>query len=207
MPLVDLELPVHRDPVPADVRGFLREAGRRIRRFQRDVRVPGFVASDFAHVYRVLRALAETGMPPGQLFCEWGSGYGVVTCLAAMLDFDAIGIEVESKLVDAARQLADDFGVPATFIQGSYLPDRCDTDGEFAWLDTDAPDAHAELGLDADDFSVIFAYPWPDEERLTERLFARYGGVGAVLVSYHASDEMRLRRKRRGSFPHRRNNL
>ena len=122
-------------------------------------------------------------------------------------EFDAVGIEVEAELIDAARRLAADFDIPAEFAHGSYLPRGCHASGEFAWLDTDAPDAHVELGLDPDDFSVIFAYPWPDEERLTERLFARYGGVGAVLVSYHASDEMRLRRKRRGSFPHRRNNL
>src|SRR5437588_11422574 len=153
MSLIDLELPAVDDCVPADVRCLLREADRRIRRFQRDARVPGFVPSDFAHVYRVLHALASTELSPGRLFCEWGSGFGVVTCLAAMLEYDAVGIEVEAELVDAARDLAGDFGVPATFVHGSYLPADCDTSGEFAWLDTDAADAHAELGLDADDFS------------------------------------------------------
>ena len=43
MPLVDFDLPDHHGPVPAVVRSFLREAGRRVERFQRTGRAPGFV--------------------------------------------------------------------------------------------------------------------------------------------------------------------
>ncbi len=198
LPLVELEVPAGDRHIPGDVRAFLRDARRRIDRFQRDAHVPAFVPSDYDAVYAVLRALAAADLAPGRLFCEWGSGFGVVTCLASMLDFDAFGIEVEAELIDAARRLADDFGVPAEFAHGSFLPPGAAASGDFAWLDTDAPDAHAELGLGPEDFSLIFAYPWPDEEGLTERLFARYAAGGAVLVSYHGSEDFRLRRKRRG---------
>ena len=196
MPLIDLELPEVSDSLPAEVREFLRVASRRIRRFQRDVRVPGFVPGDYRQVYHALRALAAADVAPGRLFCEWGSGFGVVTCLAAMLEFDAVGIEVEAELIDAARRLAADFDIPAEFAHGSYLPRGCHASGEFAWLDTDAPDAHVELGLDPDDFSVIFAYPWPDEEGLAERLFERYASAGAILLSHHGGSDMRVRRKK-----------
>jgi hypothetical protein len=197
MALTELNLPVGRPRVPGDVRAFLREADRRIRRFRRVHRVPGFIPSDFGRAYAVLAALADAGVAPGRLFCEWGSGFGVVTCLAALLDFDAFGIEVEPELADAAQELADDFGLPAEFARGSFLPSGAAAlaGDEFAWLTTDAPDAHEQLGLAPDDFSVIFAYPWPDEEALTGRLFDRYAGPGAVLVSYHGSEDFRIRRK------------
>src|SRR5436309_15121193 len=104
MPLKDLDLPGGGAAPPADVRAFLREAERRIERFQRTSRSPAFVPSDFAGAYGVLQALAAANLAPGNRFCEWGSGFGVVACLAAMLDFDAYGIEVEAELVDAARR-------------------------------------------------------------------------------------------------------
>ena len=51
---------------------------------------------------------------------------------------------------------------------------------EFAWLTTDGERTEDELGLAADDFDVIYAYPWPDEERVTAELFRRYAAPGAV---------------------------
>ena len=56
-------------------------------------------------------------------------------------------------------------------------------------------DLVTKTGVDLNDFDVIFAYPWPDEESLTADLFERCGRAGAVLVTYHTSDELRIRRK------------
>ena len=54
MALVDLHLPP--DPtLPSDVRAFLREAGRRVARFQREQPKPAFVPSDFLAAYAALR--------------------------------------------------------------------------------------------------------------------------------------------------------
>jgi hypothetical protein len=65
----------------------------------------------------------------------------------------------------------------------------------FAWLTTDCDYAYQAMGLCASDFAVIFAYPWPDEERLMEGLFERYAGEGALLLTYHADKDFRLRRR------------
>src|SRR5437588_11709002 len=148
MSLTEIRLPLDDDPVPADVRAFLREAELRIDEFQQHARIPGFVPSDFPSVYRLLRALSSANLP-GNLFCEWGSGFGVVACLAAMLDFDAVGIEIEGDLVDAARNLAADFDLPVEFVHGSFIPrgETCaGVEGGFTWLTTDGDTAHEELG-------------------------------------------------------------
>src|SRR5438128_1925401 len=141
--------------LPGDVRAFLREAERRIERFQRDHLIPGFVASDFPRAYGVLHALNDAAAAPGRLFCEWGSGFGV---------------PVEFVRGSFIPQDSEECLGPRP---------------EFAWLtvDTGGDDADGELGpADAD---VVFAYPWPDEEQLIEALFERHAGAGTVLVSYH----------------------
>jgi hypothetical protein len=200
MPLVNVRIPPAAAAVPDDVRNFLRDAGQRIERFQSTSRCHGFVPSDHAGAYGVLRSIAEAHVAPGNRFCEWGSGYGVVACLAAMLDFDACGIEIDGDLVAAARQLAEDFNIPAEFVCDSFVPaggeDCVEVAGAFAWMTTHAGRAEDELGLAADDFDVIFAYPWPDEEWVIDDLFKRYAAVGAVLVTYHGGEEgYRVRRK------------
>jgi hypothetical protein len=199
MPLVDLKLSIGSAALPGDVRSFLREAERRIERLQMHGRFPGFVPSDFETSFRVLRALAATAVVPGTFFCEWGSGVGVVACLAAMLDYDAYGIEIEEDLVSAAQELAADFDLPVEFIRDSFIPRGAQVDAgcsePFAWLNTDESNTEEQLGLAVDDFGVVFAYPWPDEERLTGDLFERYAHVGAVLVTYHGGEDFRLRRK------------
>jgi hypothetical protein len=197
MSLTDVRLEVGAIPLPADVRAFLNEADRRIEEFQRHAHLPGFVPSDFIQAYSLLHHLSEANLTRGNLFCEWGSGFGVVACLAAMLGFDAVGIEIEADLVDEAEKLADDFGVSVEFIRGSFIP--CGSElpevGEFCWLTTEEDRTTEELGLGPEDFDVIFAYPWPDEENATEEIFERFARKGAVLATYHGGD-FRLRRKR-----------
>jgi hypothetical protein len=196
--LVDLGLSIDGIALPADVRALLREADRRIERFQRACPVPAFVPSDYVRAYGALRAVAEADVAPGNLFCEWGSGFGVVTCLAALLGFDAYGIEIEGALVDAARQLAEDFGLPAEFVRGSFIPeggeDWLGAGDEFAWLTTNAGGT-PELDLGPADFDVVFAFPWPDEEHVIPALFERHAAAGSVLVTYHEGADFRLRRK------------
>jgi hypothetical protein len=195
MPLLELKLPIDPTPPPRAVRLFLAEATRRIEEFQDRGGCHGFVPSDYSGAYHALQSLTENHAP-GALFCEWGSGFGVVACLAAMLGFDAHGIEVRSELVEAARNLADDHDLAVEFMQGSFIPEggeAClDADEDYAWLTTEA---HAHPELAPDDFDVTYGYPWPDEERLIADLFERFARPGALLLTHHGGDGFRLRRK------------
>jgi hypothetical protein len=67
--------------------------------------------------------------------------------------------------------------------------------GSFAWLTTGESGAYQQLGLGPDEFDLIFAYPWPDEERVTDNLFEHYAAEGAVLLTYHGVEDLRFRRK------------
>ncbi|MFP6677588.1 MAG: hypothetical protein VB878_21055, partial [Pirellulaceae bacterium] len=194
MPLVDIDISINGSVVPDDVVTFLREADLRVSQFVKNspIRVTGFVPSDFVTVYQFLRAITEANLAPGTSFCEWGSGFGVVASLAAMLEFKVCGIEIEKGLVDASRRLADDFRLPVEFVHGSFIPSGAeddveeayaDTSTEYFWLVTDADDAYDELGLDPHDFDLVFAYPWPGEECLIEGLFEKYTAEEALLLT------------------------
>ena len=206
MPLVELEPLRIEAGIPPDVLRFLREADQRIEDFQVWSRVPAFVPCDFEGTYRQLRSLADSNLTRGMRFCEWGSGFGVAACLAALVGFDSCGIEIDGELVSHAQQLADDFEIEVEFVRGSFIPrggeQRVHDAGNYSWFTTDSDSAYEELDLDADDMDVIFAYSWPDEELVVGELFDRYAGVGAMLMSYHGGDEFRYRRKKakRSSF-------
>ncbi len=199
MPLVDLDLKPRSAPMPHSVRAFLHEADRRIEQFQATSKSHAFVPSDHFSAFGALQALAESALAPGGRFCEWGSGYGVVTCLAAMIGFDACGIEIEYELVEAARRLAADFDLPAEFVCGSFVPpggeDCLGDERNYSWLTARGDDLSGELGISPDEVDTVYVYPWPDEERAVGALFERFAAPGALLLTYHGGDEFRLRRK------------
>jgi hypothetical protein len=199
MRLVPLPLLPYRPAIPPDVAEFLAEVDQRIDDFQVQHCVPGFVPSDYSSVYLALSYVASNTLSRGSQFCEWGSGYGVVTCLATMVGFAACGIEIEPLLVEQARRLAADHQLPAEFALGSFIPPgaepRVHTNGVFCWLTTEADHAYETLGLDVSDLDVVFAYPWPDEEGVIEELFLRYASPGALLVTFHGGQDVRVQRK------------
>ena len=202
MPLVDVGLSCTPASLPDDVSDLLSVADERIAQFledQRDRVVPGFVPSDFVRVYEALRAIRRNVLAPGNLFCEWGSGLGVVTILAAKLGFCACGIELEAELVEGARGLANEFGAEVEFVCGTLIPAGgevyADRTTDSAWLGMGGADAYEELELDACDFDVIFAYPWPGDEAVIEDLFEEYAAAGALLLTFHGMEDLKLRRK------------
>jgi hypothetical protein len=130
--------------------------------------------------------------------------------MAAKLGLDAIGIEIELGLVNAARTLANDFALPAKFVHGSFVPsgERAiseeafeDNLGRYPWLRNDADDAYQKLGRQLDSFDVVFVYPWPGEEYFVEQLFHASAAQDAVLLMYSDCDALSVRRKAVPSVP------
>jgi len=198
MPLTDVALPKSTTALPREVREFLSEADDRIDEFQRETRVPAFVPSDYEGAYSVLKALIASPFLRGNRFCEWGSGFGVVACLAANLGFDAYGIEIDNELVEAARRLAEDYHFEVEFAQGSFVPRGGDAQvhaaGSYSWFTTESDYVYSDIGHKPDDFDLVFAYPWPDEEVVTAELFDHFAGTGALLATY-TGEGFRVRRK------------
>jgi len=196
--LLDVALEMRTGDLPAGVASLLVSAGKSLEQVC-SKSGPGFVPSDFEEVYRALEAVREGGLAPGPAFCEWGSGLGVVACLAATLGFSAHGIEIDRDLVDAAREFAADHGLAVAFSCGSFLPPGCDDladePREFDWLLPGGDDGHAALDLDPAELDLVFAYPWPGDEQVVFDLFERVAGTGALLVTYHGIDGIRARRK------------
>jgi hypothetical protein len=199
--LVEVELALPTDPIPADVAALIADAKQRIDELEDKSRaaMPAFVPSDFELCYRALTAIEAANLATGRRFLEWGSGVGVVACLATQLGLDAIGIEIESPLVEIADELAAAHDIDAEFICGSFVPYGTEvtvgTADDFAWLSTTGPVAYDDLDLEPNDFDLIFAYPWPGEEQIIFDLFADHAATGALLLTYHGIEGVRLQRK------------
>lgn len=206
MPLVEIEISNHGSVLPDEIDRFLREADMRVSQFLENNprRASSFIPSDFKTVYHALQAITDENLAPGDMMCEWGSGFGVVASLASMLEYTACGIEVDQDLVDAARRLADDFGLPVEFALGSFIPSGAEliaeeayveNNAEYSWLITDAEDGYDELQCSLEDFDLVFSYPWPGEDYLIANLFEKHAAEGALLLTYDYPETMRLRRK------------
>ncbi|WP_417398350.1 class I SAM-dependent methyltransferase [Gimesia chilikensis] len=206
MPLVEIELSNETAILPDAIIDFLSEADARIRHYVENCpsAAAGFVPSHFKRVYHALQTITDLNLARGTSFCEWGSGFGVVTSLASMLEFMACGIEIEQDLVEESRRLADDFGLPVEFVQGSFIPAGAaalaeeaytDNSSVFSWLITDAEEGYKELQRGLNEFDIIFAYPWPGEDYLFTSLFEKYAAEGALLLTYDYPQTIRLLRK------------
>lgn len=202
MPLIELELSIEDCELTEDAHEFVLEALQRVTEFAQHQpdRMSGFIPCCFKTVAKALQTIQDQQLATGRSFCEWGSGFGAIASLASIYGFDASGIEIDPILVDESRQLALDFDLSPEFVHGSFIPPGGEhhaayANDDFFWLVTEADDAYDELGLGPDDFDLIFAYPWPGEERIVEVLFEGYAAHGALLLTYNQFDAVRLRRK------------
>ncbi len=202
MPLTIVELIEPPQPSPhPQLPAFLAEARARVDAFQESTRVDGFVSCDFEPVEAAIRAIRQMNLAPGNVFCEWGSGLGIVASLAGFAGFESWGIEVDESLVISARQLAADFDAPVKFVDGSFIPHGAEDiidlaiPSDVCWLNTEADPAYTRMDLEPDDFDVIFAYPWPGEESVIQSLFEFTAATGALLATYSYLDGVRVMRK------------
>lgn len=150
--------------------------------------VTALLRSDPHAFCRSMRMLRCLGILQGHSFCEWGSGIGTMTALAALSGFDAYGIEREAAFIAEARALCCDFSLAASFVCGSFVPPQIaerfsvvGTYGATDWSITMGLDVYGVLGRRCSEMDLIYAYPWPREITLYEQLFDLTAKKEAVL--------------------------
>jgi hypothetical protein len=212
MAIKEIDLDLSRvGPPSSPVADLLNEANRRIDEFfatERNKRHPKFIPSDAVLLYKAMAHVTEEKLTFGEIYCEWGSGFGVGPCMASLLGYRAIGIEIEKELVDISRSLADDLGIEVTFVEGSYLPEGFDSYQGFGGeeLVTEAGWITAETTLqgnvrypgtdfDIDEVDLFFVYPWPGEQEFMLDMFDAIAAEGAVILVYFGDREIRAFRR------------
>ena len=199
--------------VPDNVARLIATCSRGWERFfadHDDHQAPRFVPSVPERVFAVLEEVTTRQLPPTRVFCEWGSGFGTATCLAALLGYEAYGLEIEEELVRRSRAIARRLGIPVEMLCTSFLPEGYEAsagvDGAAlvtpaSGSDPNATDAargplrYDGMEVDIADIGVFFAYPWPEEQELMQQLFDAVAREGAILVVYHTDTDIRVFRK------------
>ena len=170
-------------------------------------RYPRYIASEPAQVYAALKWVTEQGLTLGEQFIEWGSGFGVATSMAALLGYEATGIELRAGLVEIARELAQSQSIESEFICSSYIPEGY-IEFEIAGGTDIVPDdsfGHEMAGgpIYQDDHQIIeihgvdlfYAYPWPGEQEMMLKLFDAVAAPDAILIAYYGDKEICIYRK------------
>lgn len=187
--------------IPPAIRDHIDRDRGRIEAFQDRwdrPQIEQFVAADFLHVYQSLDWLLETQITIGQRFLEWGCGFAVVTALAESLGLSAIGMEAESVLIKHGRETLRWWQSDAELIEGNFLPSGCGAlaaDQGLPSLGHPVDSAYDHLGLDLDDFSIVYSYPWPGEDDFHEAVFDARAANGALLLMFCGPNDIRLYRR------------
>ncbi|KAA1261686.1 hypothetical protein LF1_42410 [Rubripirellula obstinata] len=188
--------------IPPWVREAIQRDEHRIEAFQDQwdrPQIEQFVAADFCHVYQSLDWILETQLTIGKRFLEWGCGFAVVTALASSLQLDAIGIEAESELIRHGRETLRHWDRGGELIEGNFLPAGSESLADDPWLPSvghAAAPAYEKLGLDLDDFAIVYSYPWPGEDDFHEAVFEASAVPGALLLMFCGPNDLRLYRRR-----------
>jgi hypothetical protein len=173
-----------------------------------DYQAPGFVPSVPERVFAVLAEITHQNLSPNRVFCEWGSGFGTATCMAALLGYEAYGIEIEEELVRQSRAIARRLGIPVEIICTSMFPEGYDAYSGVggAALVTPAscrspdnadrrPLRYDGMAIDVAEIGLFFAYPWPQERERIQELFDAVAAEGAILVTYYTDKTVCVFRK------------
>jgi hypothetical protein len=178
-----------------------------------DHQAPRFVPSVPERVWAVLEEVTRRKLPPTRVFCEWGSGFGTATCLAALLGYEAYGLEIDEELVRLSRAIARRLGIPMTMLCTSLFPEgyAASAGGDGAALvtpesvsahhdtaETRGPLRYAGMEIAIADIGLFVAYPWPEERELMRQLFEAVAREDALLVVYHTDTDIRVWRKVEG---------
>ncbi len=176
---VDIPFEVGDLPVPYFVDCFIQDAEDRAAQYSDAVGNGQFIPSDYRYAFQVLQWLLRTqAAAKGAAFLEWGSGQGLVTIMAAILGYKAMGIEIDEQLVMESRLLAARYDTTPRFEHGSY--------------DNRTPGVKHYTAEKQD---VVYVYPWPGEENIFLQLFEATAPAGAHLMICLGPEDIHLYHK------------
>ena len=212
MPLSELHLEPGQGAPPAEFADFLTEAEKRIDHLfetEQNKKIPRFIPCNPVALYHVLEYVTRTDLPLGRVFCEWGSGFGVGACMAAMLGYEAYGIEIEASLADASDRLIADCGIEnVTILNTSYLPEGFESYAAVGGEELVLPENFSDHGegfdqvpiyegmpYTTDEIDLFFVYPWPGEQEFMQQLFDAVATEGAILLTNLEDGEISAHQK------------
>ena len=201
--LTRIQIPssVDSTPIPDELAARITSARGEIEAFQDRwdrPQIEQFVAADYHLVYQCLNWTLQFQPRLGQRFLEWGSGFSIVSAIAAELGLNSFGIEAERDLLAMGRKTIETWNVSVELVEGNFLPpgaDQLSDDPMLPSLSHDVADGYQAIGLDLDDFALVYAYPWPGEDDFHEFVFDRYAASGALLMLFCGPNDVRLWRK------------
>ncbi|MDF1660108.1 MAG: hypothetical protein P1U58_21015 [Verrucomicrobiales bacterium] len=203
MALEEIILPANGTAPPQEISAFIKEANRRADEFYDaglGLRYPKYIQSDPSLFHSAIVFLQEEGLLQGNVFCEWGCGFGIAAGIAALAGMRTYGIEIEEELVTRATKLMEDLDLPVEILNISYLPDGFEESEGHGGKDLISPDITTPRGgsvgtpqydgLDPEEVDLFYVYPWPDQEEMMMDLFEAVATPGAILLMYLGDGEM-----------------
>jgi hypothetical protein len=154
--LRELEVTFSTEEIPPQVKAFIAEGRARFN----SINCFDFVPSDYEFAWRLLASL------PSGVFCEWGSGIGVIVGLARLAGHEAIGIELDPVLADQSRDFLESQGIKIRIQTGSYY----------------------EFSVPAD---YYYVYCWPGQTRTVQEYFLSLSDCNAKLIFCRGQSELR----------------
>lgn len=211
MSIQPVEIQPSDEPVPDPAAKIIADAWETVQSFLDRTRqdpVRGFHPSDFKEAYCWLRALRSHCANPTPRMCEWGSGIAVIGCLAELIGFEVTAIECDPVLFAASEKWCTQIAakiesrlgsfMPAEFVsdfrssqQTRQLPHEVEPDS--MWLSWNAPPVLAAEEIA--EFDLIYAYPWPGEERVIFDLYDQFAATNSRLLTFHGAADFRIHRK------------
>ncbi|MAI69683.1 MAG: hypothetical protein CMM01_02055 [Rhodopirellula sp.] len=158
--------------------------------------IENFVTCDFHLLDQAITWIEQSHLLAGNRFCEFGAGFGVGAMLAGLRGMESMGIEIESRLVEQANQVADGLGNPAEFYCGSFVPrgveGLTEIGAEVENVSIEEDDIYELIGRELNEFDLFFAFPWPGEHGFFEAVFDACAANGALLLTYRGREGMNL---------------
>ena len=215
MPIEEINLKIEEKKLPEKVNAYLKEANQRIDELfetERNRKVPRFIPCNDKLLYHWLSAIKDSDLCLGKVYCEWGSGYGVGACLAALLGFESYGIEIEPSLIEESRKLAKDSNIPVAIIERDYMPEGFECYEGSGGAELIRPEnytyqdrsglrpSYEGMEADLDEVDIFFIYPWPGEQEFVLEFFQAVAADGALCLIYLGDDEFGLYQKTAAPF-------